>query len=82
MGDGLRAFDTVAANYAGKYSVGDTLTMADVVLAPAVEGGLRWGVDVKKLETVWRVYEELRGLEAFKKGDWRHQGDTPGEFRL
>lgn len=81
MGKGLEAYDKVAEGYAGRYSVGDEVTLADVCLAPAVEGALRYGVDVERLGTVWRVYNEIRGLEAFKKGDWRHQDDTPEELR-
>jgi len=34
------------------------------------------------LKTVKRVFENVRGLEAFKKGDWRHQPDTPEEFKV
>jgi maleylacetoacetate isomerase len=82
MGRGLEAFDKVAEGYAGKYSVGDEVSMADMVLAPAVEGALRYGVDLDGLKTVKRVFENVRGLEAFKKGDWRHQPDTPEEFKV
>jgi maleylacetoacetate isomerase len=82
MGRGLEAYDKVAEGYAGKYSVGDEVSMADVVLAPAVEGALRYGVDLDGLKTVKRVYENVRGLDAFQKGDWRHQPDTPEEFRV
>lgn len=78
---GLLAYDKVAQNYAGLYSVGDEVTMADVVLAPAVDGALRWGVDVESLPAVSRVYNRIKDLEAFQKGDWRHQEDTPEEFR-
>lgn len=82
MGKGLEAYDKVAEGYAGVYSVGNEISMADVCLAPAVEGAMRYGVDVGRLETVWRVYNAVKGLEAFKQGDWRHQDDTPGEFRV
>jgi maleylacetoacetate isomerase len=79
---GLKAYDRVAEGYAGKYSVGDEVSMADVVLAPAVEGALRYGVDLEDMKTVKRVYESVKELEAFRKGDWRHQEDTPAEFRI
>lgn len=82
MTKGLEAYDRVAEQYEGKYSVGDGVTMADICLAPAVEGALRFGVQVKEMRTVWRVYNEVKGLEAFRMGDWRHQGDTPEEFRV
>lgn len=82
MTRGLEAYEKLAEKYAGLYSVGDNLTMADVVLAPAVEGALRFGVDLEKLETVRRVYERVKGMEAFVKGDWKHQEDTPEELRV
>ncbi|PVH69677.1 Maleylacetoacetate isomerase [Cadophora sp. DSE1049] len=82
MGKGLEAYDRVAEGYAGEYSVGDEVSMADVCLAPAVEGAVRYGVDVERLKTVWRVYNAVKVLDAFKQGDWRHQEDTPEEFRV
>jgi len=82
MGVGLAAYDKVAEEHAGTYSVGDEVTMADVVLAPAVEAALRYGVDLECVPTVKRIYEGVKGLDAFKKGDWRHQADTPEEFRV
>jgi len=82
MSRGLEAYNKVAEGYAGTYSVGDEVSMADVVLAPAVEGALRYGVELEGMRTVKRVYENMRGLEAFRKGDWRHQPDTPEEFRV
>ena len=84
MSKGLLAYDVLAEKYAGKYSVGESITMADVCLMPAVDGALRWGVDVEKLGsgTVWRVYEALRVDEAFVNGGWRAQEDTPQEFRV
>ncbi|KAH8651623.1 hypothetical protein BGZ60DRAFT_388271 [Tricladium varicosporioides] len=79
---GLLAYDKLAVEYAGDYSVGNEVTLADVCLAPAVEGALRWGVDVQGIRTVWMIYERIRSEEVFVRGDWRHQGDTPEEFRV
>ena len=75
------AYETLVKESAGLYSVGDEVTMADVCLAPTIEAGLRWGVDFTVLPTVWGIYGRLKGLPAFEKGDWRHQEDTPEEFR-
>ncbi|OQU98969.1 hypothetical protein CLAIMM_04677 [Cladophialophora immunda] len=79
MGDGLKAFDEMAKPFAGKYSYGNTLTLADVVLAPAVENAVRYGVDLGKLPTVKRIFDRISVLEEFKAADWRHQEDTPPE---
>src|SRR5206468_440081 len=78
---GLKAYDTLAAQCAGKYSYGDSVTLADVVLAPAMEAAVRWGVDVKQFPTALRVWETIRKEDAFVRADWRHQPDTPEEFR-
>jgi maleylacetoacetate isomerase len=80
---GLKAFDKLAEEYSdgGRYCVGNEITMADVVLAPAVEGALRAGVDVEAFGTVWRIYQEVKNIEAFRKGSWKAQEDTPEELR-
>jgi maleylacetoacetate isomerase len=81
MTAGFRAYETLAAAYAGKYSFGDMVTLADVVLAPAVDGALRFGVDIAQFPTVSRIAEELKQVDGFVKGNWRNQPDTPEEVR-
>jgi maleylacetoacetate isomerase len=56
--------------------------MADVVLAPTVEAAMRWGVDFGGMPVLEGVYERVRGVEAVVGGDWRHQADTPEEYRV
>ncbi|KAH8808857.1 glutathione S-transferase [Xylogone sp. PMI_703] len=82
MNAGLHAYEKLCETYAGKYSVGDNITMADVCLAPAVEGAVRFGVDMSAFPIVSRIYDVIKVNEAFVKGDWRHQEDTPEEFRV
>jgi maleylacetoacetate isomerase len=81
MGDGLAAYERLAATTAGKYSYGNNVTMADVCLVPAVWGALRFGVDLNNFPVVKRVFEEVSMLEAFVKGHWKNQEDTPVELR-
>ncbi|KAL6250168.1 hypothetical protein RBB50_002469 [Rhinocladiella similis] len=81
MAAGLLAFEKLAVSRAGQCSFGDTLTVADVILCPAIENAVRYGVDLDDLPTIKRVYMRLRDLEAFQKGDWKHQEDTPEELR-
>ena len=52
----------------GRYSVGDEVTMADVFLVPAVQGGLRVGIDLGKWPLLKSIVEESWKLEAFRKG--------------
>jgi len=81
MGDGLAAYERLAATTAGKYSYGDNVTMADVCLVPAVWGAIRFGLDLDKFPTVKRVFEEASKLDAVVQGHWKNQEDTPAELR-
>jgi maleylacetoacetate isomerase len=76
------AYETLVKESVGRYSVGDEVTMADICLAPTVEAALRWNVDFESLPIVLRIYLRLKGLPAFEMGDWRHQEDTPEQFRV
>jgi maleylacetoacetate isomerase len=82
MSLGLRAYEELVKVYGGKYSVGDSVTMADCALAPAVDGALRFGVDVQgEFPRIWQVWEEIGQLDAFRKGRWNNQPDTPEDLR-
>jgi maleylacetoacetate isomerase len=79
---GFQAYEELVKIYGGKYSVGDSVTLADCALAPAVDGALRFGVDVQgEFPHVWRVWEEIKQLDAFQKGRWDNQTDTPDDLR-
>ena len=45
MSAGLQAYEKIASSIAGRFSVGDEVTLADVVLIPAVDNALRFKVD-------------------------------------
>lgn len=79
MDQGMQTFEQTAAPLAGRFSYRNQLTMADVVLAPAVENAIRYGVDLARYPTIQRVFETIRNLDEFKSADWRHQQDTPAE---
>ncbi|KAH8885379.1 Maleylacetoacetate isomerase [Thozetella sp. PMI_491] len=81
MVPGLRAFDAVVKNSQGKHAVGDSITLADVVLAPAVEGALRWGIDLNQFPELKKVYEAFKNLPEVAQADWKHQPDTPDALR-
>lgn len=79
---GFRAYEAIVASTAGVFSVGDTITMADVCLVPAAWGAERVGVDMEAFPTIKRVVGNLEKEECVKRGHWRTQEDTPEEFRL
>ncbi|KFY34066.1 hypothetical protein V494_07086 [Pseudogymnoascus sp. VKM F-4513 (FW-928)] len=81
MTAGFEAFEAIIKDTAGEFSVGDEVSMADVVLVPAVWGAERFGVDFGALPTVKRVYEKLSAMEEVKKAHWSRQEDTPAELR-
>lgn len=81
MGEGLKAYEKLLERYSGKYSVGDEITMADVVLQPAVWNAQRFGVDFSEIPLVKQVSDRLAEEEAFKKAHWSVQEDTPEELR-
>lgn len=80
--DGLRAYEALASRSAGRFSVGDQITLADICLIPAAWGAQRVDVDLTKFPVTNRVVQNLEKEEAVRKGHWRTQGDTPEEFRI
>ncbi|ERS95643.1 maleylacetoacetate isomerase [Sporothrix schenckii 1099-18] len=81
MVPGIRAVEAILQTSAGKHSVGDDITLADVVIAPAYEAALRWGVDLTQFEAVTHAYNACKDLPEFVAADWKHQADTPEQFR-
>jgi maleylacetoacetate isomerase len=78
---GLAAYEATAKDTAGTYSVGDSVTMADVCLLPAVWNAQRFKVDLSKYPTVVRVAENLEKLPAAQKSSYFRQADTPEDLR-
>jgi maleylacetoacetate isomerase len=81
MEEGLAAYETLASTVSGRFSYGDSITLADICLVPAVWGALRFGVDLDKFPVIKRIYEELSQQEAVKQAHWNAQGDTPDSLR-
>lgn len=60
---GLSAYEALLEDHAeGKYSHGDTVTLADICLVPQVYNALRWGVDVSKWPRIGSVLSSLQAL--------------------
>lgn len=82
MEAGFRAYEAVVKESAGKFSVGDSITIADLCLIPAAWGAQRFGVDLGQFPVTNEIVKNLEMEEAVKKGHWRSQDDTPEEFRI
>jgi maleylacetoacetate isomerase len=59
---------SVGGKWEGRYSIGDEVTLADVFLVPAVQIGLRVGIELEKWPLLKSIVEECWKLEAFRKG--------------
>eukprot|EP01122_Echinamoeba_exundans_P013859 TRINITY_DN611_c0_g1_i1.p1 TRINITY_DN611_c0_g1~~TRINITY_DN611_c0_g1_i1.p1 ORF type:complete len:219 (+),score=51.62 TRINITY_DN611_c0_g1_i1:37-693(+) len=73
---GFTALEEMVSKTAGKYSVGDQITVADLCLVPQVYNASRWGVDMSKFPTLQRVNQTLSELPAFQKAHADNQIDA------
>lgn len=77
---GLEAFEGVTRETAGRYCVGDTISLADVCLVPALWNAERFEVCLDQFPTISRVYETLKQHPSFVKSHWQRQPDCPKEL--
>jgi maleylpyruvate isomerase len=64
---GLTAFEEMLKDTAGRFCVGDEVTIADVCLVPQIYNAKRFGVDVTKYKKINQIYERCLELDAFHK---------------
>lgn len=79
--DGFRAYQAVAKKWAGQYSVGDKITMADVCFMPAWWNAERFGVDLSEFDLLQRIADTLNEHPAVIAAGYTRQPDTPEEMR-
>ncbi|XP_040916417.1 maleylacetoacetate isomerase isoform X2 [Toxotes jaculatrix] len=78
---GFQALEPLLKQTAGKYCVGDEISMADVCLVPQVYNAERFKVDVGQYPTIKRLNQTLLEIEAFKVSHPSCQPDTPADLR-
>jgi maleylacetoacetate isomerase len=81
MSDGLKAYEEVVKDSAGKCSVGDELTLADACLMPAMWNAERFGVDLTLFPTIGKIVEGLKDHPAVVTAHWQNQPDTPENLK-
>jgi maleylpyruvate isomerase len=74
---GLAAFQAVAEETAGRYCVGDEVTLADACLVPQLHHARRFGVDLGTLPLLSRIEEACMALPAFQAAHADRQADAP-----
>lgn len=78
---GLLPYESIVQTTAGKYSVGDDITMADACLVPALWNAERYGVSFNEFPTISRISQALAVHPAIIAAHWRNQIDTPDTLR-
>lgn len=73
---GFKSLEKVLVESAGRYSCGDSVTVADLCLVPQVYNANRFKVDMTQFPTINRVHENLVVLPAFKKAHPDMQPDA------
>ncbi|XP_034381167.1 maleylacetoacetate isomerase isoform X2 [Cyclopterus lumpus] len=78
---GFQALEPILKQTAGKYCVGDEISMADICLVPQVYNAERFKVDVGQYPTIKRLNQTLLEIEAFIVTNPSGQPDTPVDQR-
>uniref|UniRef100_A0A6Q2ZDC5 maleylacetoacetate isomerase n=1 Tax=Esox lucius TaxID=8010 RepID=A0A6Q2ZDC5_ESOLU len=78
---GFEALEPILKETAGKYCIGDEISMADICLVPQVYNADRFKVDVDQFPTIKRLNQTLMELDAFKVSHPSCQPDTPADMR-
>jgi maleylacetoacetate isomerase len=75
--DGLAAYEKIVAAQPrrGRYSYGDTPTIADACLVPQVFGAKRFSTDLARFPLVMAIYDACMKLEAFDRAQPSKQPD-------
>ncbi|KAG0285234.1 Glutathione S-transferase zeta-1 [Linnemannia gamsii] len=79
--EGFAAFEKLLEKTAGKYSYGDSITMADLLLVPQFYNGVRFAVDMSMYPIMSRINSELEAVPAFQAAHPTQQPDCPPEQR-
>jgi len=78
---GLARLDSHLENLSGNFCIGDTISMADVCLAPQIFSAARFGVDVKReFPRLWKIQKRLMEMQEFRDAHPHSQKDCPAEF--
>eukprot|EP00040_Diaphanoeca_grandis_P026193 m.146388 g.146388 ORF g.146388 m.146388 type:complete len:219 (+) comp30475_c0_seq2:129-785(+) len=76
---GFEALEKQLKLTAGKYCVGDEVTMADLCLVPQVYNANRFKIDMSKYPTIAKINDTLAALPEFEKAIPSNQPDAQPE---
>ena len=78
IANGLRAYEATVAATAGRFSMGDEISYADLFLIPMTRNAVRDKVDLAEFPMVRRIYETARKTEACAASEPEKYGATTG----
>ncbi|KAL3873634.1 hypothetical protein ACJMK2_036729 [Sinanodonta woodiana] len=78
---GLTAFEKMLQQTAGKYCVGNSVSIADICLVPQMLNAHRADVDFTKFPLIQKITVSLSEMDAFKEADPFIQPDCPKELQ-
>jgi maleylpyruvate isomerase len=73
---GLEALEAWAKPMAGRFLLGDEVSVADVYLVPQLYSARRFGADLAPFPTLTRVEKACEALNAFARAHPEHQPDA------
>ena len=73
---GLKSVEILLSKSAGKFSVGNEITMADFCLVPQVYNANRFKVDMEQFPTIKEIMNNLEKIPAFIKAHPDNQPDS------
>ena len=74
---GFDSLEQRLAATAGKYCVGDEISMADCCLIPQIYNARRFDVDMSKYPIVLRIEQALKEVKAFQDAEPEKMPDAP-----
>ncbi|GMR45978.1 hypothetical protein PMAYCL1PPCAC_16173, partial [Pristionchus mayeri] len=74
---GLDELEEMVKKTAGKYSVGDVVTIGDTVIPSILYNARRWNVDLSSMPTLLSIEKHLEVLSAFAAAHPTQQPDAP-----
>lgn len=77
LASGLLALEAMVRASAGRFTVGDALTLADACLVPQLYHARRFGVVLDNFDTLLRIEHECSQLDAFARAHAERQPDAP-----
>jgi maleylpyruvate isomerase len=74
---GLTALDVAVAESAGRFAVGDAVSVADACIVPEMFFARKLGLDVEPYPTLVRIDAACASLPAFQRAHAQQQPDAP-----